>query len=88
MAYLIKQNGVVHQVQDLTLEKMQAMVGGYIQILYSNDDRNLFICDEDGKIYNKPINVTATRFAIACNAIMDSDYLVGDVIMAASDEVE
>lgn len=89
MAYLITTKGVCKQVSDLTLEKMQEMVGGYIQIVHTQTPENqVFVCDEDGKFKDYEINTIATYCGHASGAIADDDYFVGDVILAGRNEID
>ena len=44
-----------------TLEELQEIVGGYIQIVTSKDGTADIIMDEEGKLKNKNINVYATQ---------------------------
>lgn len=39
-----------------TLESMQKMVGGYIQVLYPFDDPIALVCNEEGKLLGLPLN--------------------------------
>lgn len=88
MAWLYKANGEVAEIFDLSLESMQEAVGGYVQIVNSYDGRNVFVCDEEGKLKGKPENAKATEIALNAGALFPDDYLVGDVIIAASDAIE
>ena len=69
-----------------TLESMQKMVGGYIQVLYPFDDPIALVCNEDGKFLGLPLNrglrdgcgqiydVVAGTFFL-CSAPPDTDHL-------------
>lgn len=46
-----------------SLEELQTMVGGYIEIVRTVDGRFLVI-DEEGKVYKKPLNIQATKLYI------------------------
>ena len=71
---------------DGTLESMQKMVGGYIQVLYPFDDPIALICNEEGKFLGLPLNrglrdicgriydVIAGTFFL-CGAPPDTDHL-------------
>lgn len=39
-----------------TLESMQKIVGGYIQVLYPFDDSVALVCNEEGKLLGLPLN--------------------------------
>lgn len=45
-----------------TLEKCQEFVGGYIEIIFTSDGRQIVV-DEEGRLKGKPINVDATEEA-------------------------
>lgn len=45
-----------------TLEKCQEFVGGYIEIIFTSDGRQIIV-DEEGRLKGKPINVDATEEA-------------------------
>mgnify|MGYP003139922373 FL=1 len=45
-----------------TLEKCQEFVGGYIEIIFTSDGRQIVV-DEEGLLKGKPINVDATEEA-------------------------
>ena len=63
-----------------TLKKMQEIVGGFIEVVYLNDDE-VMIIDEDGKGKNKPVNAKATIQATRNKAIFNNDWIAGDVII-------
>lgn len=86
MATLIKTDGTTEKLTDLSLEKMQEAVGGYIEILRSRDGKTLFVCNEEGKLYDLIYNPVATYTAIECGALAN-DILVGNVIMASYEEI-
>ena len=74
--------------KQLSLKEMQQAVGGYIEIAF-DDGKTQIICNEEGKLVNLPINITATKiweeklreqyknpsFALT------QDVLVGDVLI-------
>ena len=79
-AQLIKSNGKTIPIsipEEGKLKFLQDKVGGYIEMVTSSQDPDLYvICNEEGKINGLPINYKATvlhRFAY--------DPLVGDVII-------
>ncbi len=53
-----------------TLENLQGLVGGYIQVVYPWEDRAGLVCDEDGIANGKPLN----------RALVDEDGNPYDVI--------
>lgn len=71
---------------DGTLESMQKIVRGYIEILYPFDDPIALVCNEEGKLLGLPLNrslrdscgqiydaIAGTFFL--CGAPPDSDHL-------------
>jgi hypothetical protein len=65
-----------------TLEELQELVGGYIEVAYApNGDQ--IIMDEEGKLKNKPINWEATEHWLGKkeNYAIYPDVIVGDVII-------
>lgn len=88
---LIKTDGTVtetEQDKSPSLEQLQEMVGGYIEVVpMFNDHRGeecVVYCDEEGKIKNKRYNQTATEWWNDCNTI-GGDALVGDVVILVGD---
>ena len=69
-----------------TLEELQEYVGGYIETQTSRDGQRIFVMNEDGKLMNLPINYPATvqyrKLHGGC------DFLVGDVLLLWSNEIE
>ena len=65
MKVLIKEPGKPYEFRDIekTLEAMQAIVGGYIEVITLRNGLDL-ICDEEGRLKNKEPNAvvrTATK---------------------------
>ena len=90
MAQIIKTNGEVIETKpnngtDFSLEELQAIVGGYIEVVSLHDGR-LIVCDEQGKQKGKDINHTATdlfRLTLLIN-----DFLVGDILVCGTNEIK
>lgn len=59
MACILKADGTLVPLTDLSLASLQAAVGGYIEAAYTYDGRCMFI-NEEGKIDNLPFNLQAT----------------------------
>ena len=74
-----KDYGITKQQQEVTLEFMQKIVGGYIQFIYL-DNEDVMIINEEGKIDGLPINRKATAI-YQRNLGHDGDYIVGDVLV-------
>ena len=61
-----------------TLEELQKLVHGWIEIVTLGDGTQL-ICNEEGKIYSHPLNEKATKIAHETGVLLD-DWLVGDIV--------
>ena len=71
-----------------TLEEMQEIVGGYIQVVYPFPDPVALVCNEEGKLMGLPLNrslsdengeiyeIIAGTFFL-CGAPTDSDSFIG-----------
>ena len=66
-----------------TLEELQEIVGGYIQMVTSNDGTADIIMDEEGKLKNKNINVYATRLWQGDDIRDWKDIIHGDVAVCS-----
>lgn len=86
MATIITPEGKVKDLQDTSLESLQAAVGGYIEILQLPDGKYLVI-DEEGKIKDKPRNETATKLYRA-GRIPTNDFIVGDAVLCTRKELK
>lgn len=62
-----------------TLEAQQEIVGGYIECIDFNDEV-VMVCDEEGKLKNKPINFMREYYGV------NYDYIVGTVFFVGIDE--
>lgn len=87
MAKIIKAHGEVLEIEprngsDFQLEEMQAIVSGYIEIVYLKDGR-LMVINEEGKLNNLAINWEATK-------LYDNPYdvIVGDVLVCSDNEIK
>lgn len=71
MRAIIKEVGQKPRVTDIenTLEALQQAVGGYIEVINLNEN-TVLICDEEGKIKDKPFNFVLSGV----------DVIVGDVL--------
>ena len=70
-----------------SLKHMQEGVGGFIEVVYLNNDE-VMIIDEDGKGKNKPVNARATIRATRDKAIFNNDWIAGDVIIMKSEYLD
>ena len=86
MATIYKANGEVIETtpkngKDFSLEEMQAIVGGYIEIVYL-DNGKLMIVNEEGKINGLPLNENASML------VGYTDLVMGDVLVCESKQVK
>lgn len=90
MAQIIKTTGEIVDITpkngtDFTLEEMQSIVGGWIEIQNLNNGRKMVV-DEEGKLKGKDINIIATN----CyrEQVSPFDCVVGDVLLCNSNEIK
>jgi hypothetical protein len=62
------------------LAELQALVGGYIEMVFLNDGR-IMVVNEEGKIDGLPVNVRATEIIRRCGR---EDAIVGDALVCES----
>ena len=67
------------------LDELQSFVGGYIEIIYLNDNE-LMVVNEEGKINDLPVNVNATE--IFWKHLNTSDYICGDALVCEQKMIE
>lgn len=88
MAFWIKTDGTIQEVKpaqgaSFTLEELQAMVGGFIEVNRTHTG-DFMVFNEDGKGKALPYNEQATeRFRYG-----KFDRIVGDVVIATFRELE
>jgi hypothetical protein len=70
-----------------TLEELQAAVGGCIEVLRLNSGE-LMVLNEFGKQHHLKVNQEATRLARVLDAIAPWDYIVGDVLVIGSRQMD
>lgn len=87
LAVMIRSDGTVETVEvgeEIALRRLQEPVGGYIETVahrFPVSDKLVMLCDEEGKLKEKPANDLAT----ACAYLLAGDCLVGDVIILSVD---
>lgn len=91
MDRIIKTNGEVIPTSpkngsDYSLEEMQEIVGGYIEIIASADGSEVMVLNEEGKLNELPYNPEATRWFAKNHG--DYDYIVGNVLVCDTDHVK
>ena len=80
MAYLLKVDGTIEQMGwKPSLEELQAAVGGYIEMVRTNNVGYMY-CNEEGKLLGLPVNIAATTM------IEHDDVIRGDVVVMELDE--
>lgn len=83
--YIIKTDGTLVEMSkpdngtDYTLEELQSIVDGYIEVI-NLDDKRIMIVNEEGK-YRFNRNQKATELAHSKRAIFANDYIVGNAIV-------
>ena len=89
MALLIPARGLPGEVtpapdgRAFTLAELQGFVGGYIEALYLDDGRVMFL-NEDGKRLQLPVNDAATT--MMRRRLQSGDVIVGNVIVCTRRE--
>jgi hypothetical protein len=83
MATIINVLGNRIPLTTLTLDTLQAAVGGYVEHITLDDGSSMYL-NEDGKFTNLRINREATL--LARSVIGLDDYIVGPVVICAPEE--
>lgn len=81
----IKVDGTIEQVHKFDLKSLQSLVGGYIEVIKTNDDR-LMVLNEEGKLDGLAVNTTAD--ILARGIVADDDHIVGDVVIIGKEDEE
>lgn len=66
-----------------TLEELQALVGGPIELVTTYDD-NVFFINEEGKLRGLPYNAQATVYL--AHRLLPGDYIVGPAVLMSEQE--
>lgn len=69
---------------DFSLEEVQKIVGGYIEVVGLSDG-NILVLNEEGKLCGLDENPKATVIAHEHKAMFPHDYIVGNVLICSSD---
>lgn len=90
MAYIIKTSGEIIETtprngNDFELDELQAIVGGYIEVVNLRDGR-LIVVDEEGKPKGKERNHKATD--IFHSVFGNNDFIVGDALVCGVNEIK
>ncbi len=67
-----------------TLEELQALVGGSIEVVALEDGR-LLVLNEEGKVEGLPYNEQATALARGC--LFPGDFIVGIAVVVTEQEL-
>jgi hypothetical protein len=91
VAILLKADGGVEEIRPadgrtFVLDELQALVGGFIEVVRARDGRWLVI-NEDGKRQNLQLNVLASIKYKSAGVARPSDVIVGDVLLADNAEM-
>lgn len=86
MATIYRTDGTSEEVEpkngtDFTLDELQAVVDGYIEIVPSRDGR-IIVLNEEGKLRELPVNLAAS--VLYGNRY---DFIVGDVLVCNDDQI-
>ncbi len=79
MATILKTDGTREPLNDLTVESLQKAVGGFFELVPTNDGRGMFV-NEDGRMKNLPFNAQAT------NLYKYPYALLGDAVLLEKEE--
>lgn len=90
MAIIIKTDGTILEIEpvngkDFKLEELNAIVNGYIEIVYLNDGQ-IMVVNEEGLIKGLPYNKEATRRVFMGTYL--PYYIVGDVLVCNQKQVK
>lgn len=91
MATIYKANGEIIYTspkngKDFQLEEMQAVVSGYIEVVYL-DDGLIMVVNEEGKLNGLAINWNATKLYRESHPWCN-DIIVGDVLVCDYTEIK
>ena len=90
MTEIIKTDGTRQPVQpangsDFTLEEMQAIVGGYIELV-ELDGNTTMVVNEEGKLLGMPYNAGADR-EFHSRFPSSKDFIVGNVLICNNNQI-
>lgn len=69
---------------DFSLEEMQKIVGGHIEIVQTKYDDHIMVINEEGKLEAEPV---VNRMATKLYKFNEHDVIVGDVLVCRSSMV-
>jgi hypothetical protein len=90
-AQILKTTGEVWEVEpnnktDFSLEELQEIVGGYIEII-NFPNRECMVVNEEGVYMKLPINASATNLYIQKHNLLEISVIVGDVLICKSNQI-
>lgn len=90
MAEIIKTDGTRQPAHpsngtDFSLEEMQTIVGGYIELVELNDTDTI-VLNEEGKLNGLPLNIEATK-VFRSYYPGSNDIIVGDVLVCKTEQI-
>ena len=71
---------------DFSLEELQKIVDGYIEVVWLNNGK-IMVVNEEGAFSKQP-NIIATTYAQMNGGIADNDTIFGDVLRCDTDMVK
>ena len=88
MATRIDPDGTITEItpadgKAFTLPELQAIVGGYIEAIYTSPGGRIMYINEDGKGQHLPVNLKATR---RVRGLRVGDVIVGSVVLCTLKE--
>ena len=87
MGILIKADGQVSNIDDITYEGLKKAVNGWLEVVsfpFAECRGLVGYIDEEGKLKQKPVNYKATYLWEKAYGQRLSDFLVGDVVICGS----
>lgn len=90
MAQIIRTDGTRREIcpangTDFTLEEMQSIVGGYIELVELDGNTTMAV-NEEGKLIPLSLNLEASRIFRAHHPA-SKDFIVGDVLVCNNDQI-
>jgi len=85
MAFILKVDGSKETLDNVNLETLQKAVGGFIEVVPTNDGREI-VLNEEGKLQGLKVNLMAS--ALAEGVIAENDRIVGDVVICDMGEMK
>ena len=89
MAILIKANGQVSDITDISYDGIKNAIDGWLENVafpFKGCKGLVGYVDEEGKLKQKPINIKATHLWQKAYNQPLNDFLVGDVLICGDDE--